>query len=66
MPTQGQGHSSRSSLEFRVRSVSPLPVEGFSLNLSQMFTLVRRCADLITQPCLLKVMVTVQGHGFEP
>ena len=31
-----------------------------------MFTLVRRCAESITQPCRLKVKVTVQGHGFEP
>ena len=54
------------SLEFRVRSVSPIPVEGFSLNFGQMFTLVRRCEELISQPCRLKVKVTVQGHGFEP
>ena len=52
------------SLEFRVRSVSPIPVEGFSLNFGQMFTLVKRCAESVTQPCRLKV--TVQGHGFEP
>ena len=31
-----------------------------------MFTLVRRYAESITQPCWLKVKVTVQGHGFEP
>ena len=67
MPTQGQGNSSRSQvcLEFRVRSLSPIPMEGFSLNFGQMFTLVRRCAESITQPCRLKVKVTVQGHGFE-
>ena len=35
MPSQGQGHSSRSclNLEFRLRAVSPIPVEGFSLTL---------------------------------
>ena len=54
------------SLEYRVSSVSPIPVEGFSLNFGQMFTLVRRCAESIPQPCRLKVKVTVQGHGFEP
>ena len=54
------------SLEFRVHSVSPIPVEGFSLNFGQMFTLVRRDAESITQPCQLKVKITVQGHGFEP
>ena len=54
------------SLEFRVRSVSPIPVEGFSLNFGQVFTLVRQCAESLTQPCRLKVKVTVQGHVFEP
>ena len=38
------------SLEFYVRSVSPIPVEGFSIIFGQMFTLVRRCAESITQP----------------
>ena len=43
MPTQGQGQFKVTglSLEFRVRSVSPIPVERFSLNFGQMFTLVR-------------------------
>ena len=54
------------SLEFHVRSVSPIPVEGFSLNFGQMFTLVRQFAESITHPCRLKVKMTVQGHGFEP
>ena len=49
------------SLEFHVRSVSPIPVEEFSLNIGQMFTLVRQCAESITQPCQLKVKVTVQS-----
>ena len=59
-----QGH--RFELEFRVRSVSSIPVEGFSLTFGQMFTLVRRCAELITQSCRLKVKVTFQDLGFEP
>ena len=54
------------SLGFRARSVSPIPVERFSLNFGQMFILVRRCAESIIQPCRLKVNVTVQDHGFEP
>ena len=49
------------SLEFCVRSVSPLPLGGFSLNFGQMFT-----SEPITQPCGLEVKVTVEGHEFEP
>ena len=54
------------SLEFCVRSISLIPLEGFSLNFGHMFASVRRCAELITQPCWHKVKVTVQGHRFEP
>ena len=54
------------SLEFCVRSVSPLPLEGFSLNFGQMFTSVGQCAEPISQPYGLKVKVTVEGHKFEP
>ena len=45
--TWGQGHSWRSwvNLEFGVGSISPLPLEGFSLNIGQMFASVRWCAD---------------------
>ena len=69
MPTQGQGHHVKVigfSFEFRVRSISPIPLEGFSLNFGHMFASVRRCAEPITQPCRHKVKVTVQGHRFEP
>ena len=69
MPSQEQGHRSRSwvwALEFRVCSISAIPLEGFSLNFGHMFASVRRCAELITQPCRHKVKVTVQGHRFEP
>ena len=59
---QGQGFG----LEFRVRSISPIPLEGFSLNFGHMFASVRRCAELINQPCRHKVKVIVQGHKFEP
>ena len=54
------------SLEFGVGSISPLPLEGFSLNACQMFASVRWCAELIAQLCWLKVKVTVEGHQFEP
>ena len=59
-----QGHGL--SLEFCVRSVCSLPLGGFSLNFGQMFTSVGQCAELIPQPCGLKVKVTVEGHEFEP
>ena len=54
------------SLEFCVRSISPLPLGGFSLNFGQMFISVGLCAEPITQPCWLKVKVTIEGHQFEP
>ena len=54
------------SLEFGVGSISPLPLEGFSLNSSQMFASVRWCAEPITQVCWLKVKVTIEGHQYEP
>ena len=54
------------SLEFCVRSVSPLPLGGFSLYFGRMFTSVGQCAEPITQTCRLKVKVTVEGHKFEP
>ena len=66
--TQGQVHVKVMglSLEFCVRSISPIPLEGFSLNFGHMFASVRQCAEPISQPCQLKVKVTGQGHGFEP
>ena len=54
------------SLEFRVCSISPIPLEGFSLNFGHMFAPVRWCAELITQTCRHKVKVTVQVHRFQP
>ena len=58
MPTQGQVEVMGLSLEFCVRSISPLPLEGFSLTFCHIFASVRRCAELITQPCRHKVKVT--------
>ena len=64
--TRSQFKVTGSCLEFCVGSVSPLPLKGFSLNFGQMFTSVGQCAEPITQPCRLKVKVTVEGHRFEP
>ena len=46
------------SLEFCVRSIFPIPLEGFSQNFGHMFASVRQCAELVTQPCQHKVKVT--------
>ena len=61
MQIQGQGHNWRSSI---VRSISHELFERFSWNFGQMFALVRRCEEPITQACWLKVKVTVKGHKF--
>ena len=53
------------SLEFCVHSVSPIPVEGISFNFGHMFALVRRFAELITQPCRHKVKVKVTDLSLE-
>ena len=53
-------------LEFHVHSMSPEPFERFSLNFTQMFPSVRRCAKPITWLGRLKVKVTLQGHGLYP
>ena len=44
-------------MKFNLCSISPIPLEGFSLNFGLMFASVR-CADLITQSCRHKVKVT--------
>ena len=46
------------SFEFRVRSISPIPLEGFSFDFGHMFASMRRCAELITQPCRHTFKVT--------
>ena len=51
------------TLEFHVRWLSPEPLHQFSINFTQMFLSVRRCAEPMTQLPRLKVKVTVQGHG---
>ena len=39
------------SIEFGVRSISPLPLEGLSLNYGQTFISVEQCAESMTQLC---------------
>ena len=46
-------------LEFHVRSVPTLPLEGFLLKFGHIIILVRRCAEPMTQLGRLKVKVTV-------
>ena len=51
---------------FRVRSISPKRLEGFSLNLCHMFTSRRRHAEPMCRPYRFKVKVRLEGHRFEP
>ena len=48
------------ALELRVLSISPEPFGRFSLNFTQMFLSVRRCAEHMIQ--LPRLKVTGQGH----
>ena len=52
------------TLEFLVRSISPEPLDRFSWNFTQMFLLVRRCAEYMTQ--LRRLKVTGQGQMIYP
>ena len=54
-----QGHVIYSS--FRARSISPEYFERVSLNFTQMFLLVRRCAEHMTQLHVPRLKVTGQG-----
>jgi len=49
-------------LHYLVRSIKPIPIEGFSLNLAEMFTSTRGCAELMLPKCQLKVKVTIEGQ----
>ena len=48
----------------RVRSITPLPMEGISSNLNDTFTSTRGCAETMLPMCQLKVKVTVEGQIF--
>jgi hypothetical protein len=49
-------------LHFRVRSITPIPIEAFSSNLAHMFTSTRGCAEPLFPMCQLKVKVTIEGQ----
>ena len=52
------------SLEFRVRSIFPLPLEGFSLKFGQMLISVRWCAEAKNHTVYrLNAEVKIKGHG---
>jgi len=48
----------------RVRSITPLLMEGFPSNLNDTFTSTRGCAEPMLPMCQLKVKVTVKGQIF--
>ena len=47
-------------LHYRVRSIYPIPIEGFSSNLAEMFTSTRGFAEPMLPMCQLKV--TIEGQ----
>jgi len=47
---------------YHVRSINPIPIEGFSSNLAEMFTSTRGCAEPMLPMCQLKVKVTIEGQ----
>jgi len=49
-------------LHYRVRSINPIPIEGFSSNLAAMFTSLRLCAEPALPLCQLNVKVTIGGQ----
>ena len=53
------GRSVRAS-PIRVRSITPLLMEGFPSNLNDTFTSTRGCAEPMLPMCQLKVKVTVK------
>ena len=46
----------------RVRSITPLLMEGFPSNLNDTFTSTRGCAEPMLPMCQVKVKVTVKGQ----
>jgi len=48
----------------RVRSITPLLMEGFPSNLNDTFTSTRGCVEPKLPMCQLKVKVTVKGQIF--
>ena len=56
------GRSVRPSvlLHYRVRSINPIPIEGFSSNLAVILTSLRGCAKPMLPLCQLKVTINGQ------
>jgi len=48
----------------RVRSITPLLMEGFPSNLNDIFTSTRGCAEPMLPMCQVNVKVTVKGQIF--
>ena len=48
----------------RVRSITPLLMEGFPSNLNDTFTSTRGCAEPMLPMCQVKIKVTVKGQIF--
>jgi hypothetical protein len=59
---EGQISNNQILDSYRVRSVSPTLIEGFSSNLAQMLTSRRGCAEPMLPMCQLKVKVTIEGQ----
>ena len=51
------------TLQFCVRSMSSEPFVRFSLNFTQLFLSVRRCAEPLSQLRSLKVKATLRCYG---
>jgi len=49
-------------LHFHVHSINPIPIEGFSSNLAEMFTSTRGCAEPMLLMCQLKVKIIIEGQ----
>jgi len=49
-------------LHYLVRSINPIPIEGLSSNLAEMFTSTSGCTEPMLPMCQLKVKVTIEGQ----
>jgi len=49
-------------LHYRVRSINPIPIDGFYSNLAAMLTSSRGCAEPMLPLCQLNVKVTIEGQ----
>ena len=58
IPIPGQSHEFQPCIS--CPCISPLPLKGLSSNINRMFSLQRKCAEPINQPCLPKVRSQLQ------